>query len=97
MFLRMRAENPEHPGSAGPCQASEKELAWAWARAVISATCGSAEFFYPTPCRQRYVTGRRKGEIWPASREVAFRSLILDGLIHPEQAVHGVAEVETRY
>ena len=22
------------------------------------------------PCRQRYVTGRRKGEIWPASREV---------------------------
>jgi hypothetical protein len=48
MFLRMRAENPEHPGSAGPCQASEKGLAWVWARAVISATCGSAEFFYPT-------------------------------------------------
>jgi hypothetical protein len=30
--------------------------------------------------------------IWP---EVAFRSLTLDGLIHPEQATHGVAEVET--
>jgi hypothetical protein len=29
------------------------------------------------PCRQRYVTGRRKGEIWPASREVALRNLTL--------------------
>jgi len=35
------------------------------------------------PCRQRYVTGRRKGEIWPASREVAFRSLILDASSTP--------------
>jgi hypothetical protein len=62
MFLRMRAGNPEHPGSAGPCQASEKELAWAWARAVISATCGSAEFFYPTGCAPRD-WGTARGEV----------------------------------
>jgi hypothetical protein len=29
--------------------------------------------------------------------KVAFRSLILDGLIHPERADYGVTEVETRY
>jgi hypothetical protein len=35
--------------------------------------------------------------MWSNSSRVAFRSLILDGLIHPEPATHGVAEVETGY
>jgi len=45
----MRCEKMQHPGSVGSCQPSEKGLAGALARAVISATCGSAEFLYPAP------------------------------------------------
>jgi hypothetical protein len=48
MFLRMRDEKRQHPGSSSPCQASNMAAPTSTSSYVATATCGSAEYIYLT-------------------------------------------------